>query len=124
MDDSQLFLDVAMTALCSAGYEVHRLSSLGQLDRLVGVPDVDLVLMDVQMPEVYGDDLAMVLREVRGLRAPIYLLSSLDDAALAERATGAGVQGYLRKHDGMEALVRQVDDIFAEGSFCGPPVVG
>jgi len=36
--------------------------------------------MDVQMPELYGADVAMVLRHERAIATPIYLLSTLDEA--------------------------------------------
>ena len=42
----------------------------------------DLILMDVQMPELYGDDVAMVLRNERHITTPIYLFSSLSPGEL------------------------------------------
>jgi CheY-like chemotaxis protein len=110
MDDSALFLEVGKTALEEAGYEILQARDLAELERVQEL-EPDLVLMDVQMPEAFGDDVAMVLREVRGLRAPIYLLSSLDVEELTRRAREAGVDGCISKHDGMEAIVRRVREI-------------
>ncbi|MBE7451147.1 MAG: response regulator [Kofleriaceae bacterium] len=109
MDDSVLFLELTQEALARAGYEVVTARDLTELETHTGEPD--LVLMDVQMPEAFGDDLAMVLRHVRGLDAPIYLLSSLDPSELERRAADAGVDGYISKHLGIEAVVGRVDEI-------------
>jgi DNA-binding response OmpR family regulator len=44
----------------------------------------DLVLLDVEVPEVFGDDVGSVLKGSRGLSTPIYLYSSLPAAELDE----------------------------------------
>lgn len=115
MDDSDLFLEVGRTALEERGYEVSVLRDLSDVDRFSSNDNADLVLMDVQMPEAFGDDIGMVLREVRGLRAPIILLSSLDHAELERRAGDAGLDGFISKHDGIAAIVAQVERLI------GPP---
>ena len=111
MDDSDLFLALVGTALADAGYLVTTARDLGELDRRPA--EVDLVLMDVQMPEAFGDDLGMVLRHVRGSAAAIYLLSSLDPDELGRRAAEAGLDGYISKHVGVEGVVARVGEITA-----------
>jgi DNA-binding NarL/FixJ family response regulator len=64
--------------------------------------------MDVQMPEAFGDDVALTLREAYGISAPIYLLSSLDEADLAERVQWARIDGYISKQIGLDSLVNRV----------------
>jgi DNA-binding response OmpR family regulator len=71
----------------------------------------DLILMDVQMPELYGDDVAAVLRHVRGARARIFLFSNLPQEELEQRASEAGLDGYINKRDGMDALVSQLREL-------------
>jgi DNA-binding NarL/FixJ family response regulator len=64
--------------------------------------------MDVQMPELYGDDVAAVLKLERSVKTPIYLFSTLTDAELAERAREARADGYISKSEGVEHLVDRV----------------
>ena len=71
----------------------------------------DLILMDVQMPELYGDDVANVLRNVRAVRTPIYLFSTLPDEELQERVADARVDGFISKGRGAEHLVAEVRKI-------------
>src|SRR5829696_4260456 len=94
MDDSDIFLEMTSTALQRAGYDVVCASDLEQLAEARKGGPSDLVLMDVEMPEAFGDDIALALREAYGIHAPIYLLSSLDEADLADRVEWAGAAGF------------------------------
>ena len=111
VDDSLLVLDMMRTAPTAAGYEVLTAADLSQLDHHRGTSRPDLVLMDVQMPEAFGDDVAMVLRAARDVEAPIYLLSTLDEADLKRRAADAEIDGYINKQIGVEAIVKRVQQI-------------
>jgi two-component system, OmpR family, alkaline phosphatase synthesis response regulator PhoP len=114
VDDSPLLLDLAKEALELAGYTVLVAQDFSQLASLGEERKIDLILMDVQMPELYGDDVAMVLRAVRGVETPIYLLSSLNAEELAERAHEADIDGYICKRDGIDALVERVAQILQD----------
>lgn len=114
VDDSPLMLDMAKEALELAGYTILIAQDFSQLAHIQDDRNLDLILMDVQMPELYGDDVAMVLREVRGVKTPIYLLSSLNAEELAERANEADIDGYICKRDGIDALVERVRQILGD----------
>lgn len=118
VEDSPLILAASVHALKTAGYEVAARSSFNDLLES-GFEGFDLVLMDVQMPELYGDDVAAVLRHGRGLTTPIYLFSSLPEADLAERAAAARVDGYILKDKGMDHMVSRVGEILGAGASRG-----
>ncbi len=113
MDDSEIFREIARDALQRAGYDVTCAADLAELRALRKQPS-DLILMDVQMPEAYGDDLAMTLKSPPEAPTPIYLLSSLGAAELSERAEWARINGYISKNRGMEAIVAEVRRILAD----------
>jgi CheY-like chemotaxis protein len=77
MDDSPIFLEVTRAALEAVGYQVACASDLAELARVRdhAPTDLALVLMDVQMPEVFGDDVALTLRHAYGFSVPIYCTS-------------------------------------------------
>lgn len=108
MDDSEIFLEVARRALEQAGYEVVTANDLESFQQARQQKPADLVLMDVQMPEAFGDDIAMTLRFAHDVDTPIYLLSSLNDAELEERTKEAQIDGYISKNAGMDRIVEQV----------------
>ena len=111
MDDSPLFLEVARHVFTAAGYDVVCACDLAELERLRSEKPADLVLMDVQMPEAFGDDIAMTLRFAHGVKTPIYLLSSLADDDLADRAVWAKADGFISKSVGMDGILDRVRGI-------------
>ena len=112
VDDSPIILAASAHALTEAGYLVETRNGVDDLVAQ-GFTGFDLILMDVQMPELYGDDVAAVLRTERGVTTPIYLFSSVDEAELAELAKGARVAGYISKQVGTEGLVERVRTILS-----------
>ena len=110
VDDSALIRATAAQALGSAGFEVTVRAGFDELLEH-GIDGFDLILMDVQMPELYGDDVAFTLRGERGITTPIYLFSSLEDGELARLADDAGIDGYISKSAGLEALIARVRQI-------------
>jgi CheY-like chemotaxis protein len=115
VDDSRVFLTALRFELEGRGYQttcVHRLQDLARLPDRGGL---DLVLIDVQMPEAFGDDVATLLRQSYGVAAPILLLSSLDDAELDRRASEAEVEGYVSKRDGVVPIADRVAEVLGGG---------
>jgi two-component system alkaline phosphatase synthesis response regulator PhoP len=108
MDDSEIFLEVTRRALEQAGYEVITANDLETFQQARQQKPADLVLMDVQMPEAFGDDIAMTLRFAHDVDTPIYLLSSLSDQELAERVNEAQIDGFISKNIGIDRIVEQV----------------
>jgi len=108
VDDSALFLEMALAALRAVGLEAVGARDLAELENRLDAPPYDLILMDLQMPEAFGDDVADVLRHVRGVPTPIYLISHLPEEELARRAAEARVEGFISKLQGMDALVAKV----------------
>ncbi len=105
LDDSPLILTVTRFALEAAGFEVAAAEDLATFDRLRTAFSPDLILIDVQMPEAFGDDVVSTLRGLHGVRVPILLVSGLQEEELARRARAAEASGYVLKEAGMTALV-------------------
>lgn len=111
LDDSEVVLDIARKYLQDAGYVVSTALSLAEFDRHKANREPDLILLDVQMPELEGDDLGRTLRRERGVKVPILLFSTLEDEALRDRANAAGLDGFVSKNAGLEALVAEVQSM-------------
>jgi DNA-binding response OmpR family regulator len=110
VDDSPLIRASAAAALDHAGFHV---TVRGAFDELLahGTEGFDLILMDVHMPELFGDDVAFTLRGERGVTTPIYLFSSVEEAELRKLAAEAGIDGYIPKSAGLDVLVARVREI-------------
>ncbi len=110
-DDSPLVLGMMRVALEAEGYRVEVAADLRAFERHRASLAPDLILLDVQMPEVFGDDIAVTLREWHDVKVPILLVSSLEESQLAERAVEAEADGYVMKSAGMPALVKRCKEL-------------
>jgi CheY-like chemotaxis protein len=111
LDDSPLALAVSRAALEGAGFTVVIAENLATFEAQRVACKPDLILVDVQMPEAYGDDVVATLLGGKGVDVPIVLFSSLDEAELARRTLEARATGYICKSDGMNELVRRCREL-------------
>ena len=63
------------------------------------------------MPEAFGDDVALTLREHKGVQVPILLVSNLDESELSTCAERAHAAGFIQKRAGMSELVRRCKEV-------------
>jgi DNA-binding response OmpR family regulator len=115
IDDSALVLEVTRSILQTAGYDVAIAMTVEAFETERRDHPPDLIVIDVQMPEVFGDDLAGTLRGAYEVTTPMILLSSLDESELARRAEEAEIEGFVTKRSGPAALLAKVREVL------GPP---
>lgn len=108
IDDSALVLEFTRAVLEKAGYDVRTAMTVDELERARLADPPDLIIVDVQMPELFGDDLAGALRGAYGVKTPMMLLSTLEEDELAQRAAEAEIEGFVTKKAGPEALLATV----------------
>jgi DNA-binding NarL/FixJ family response regulator len=70
----------------------------------------DVAILDIRLPRRDGLALARQIRE-RGWPIRILLLSAYEEADLVRQALALGVEGYLLKHEGLEAIVTAVRSV-------------
>ena len=117
--DDSAFIGLALgAALRDAGFFVDTARDLAEIER---APRPDLVLMDVVMPEAYGDDIAAQLRATGKLVCPFVLMSSMPEGELAERARETGVEGFVSKQRGLGAIVARVRAVLGLTASGRPP---
>jgi DNA-binding NarL/FixJ family response regulator len=91
----------------------------GEVIRQVGVLDPDVLLLDLEMPEMDGVQALRHLRRERpDLRAIVFTAFDSDDRIVA--AVQAGAQGYLLKGAPREEVFRAVRVVHAGGSLLQP----
>src|SRR4051812_38655246 len=97
IDDSPMIVDLLLKGLQSAGIEAEAASDLATLDARLSVGHHELVLVDVNMPEMYGDDVVEFLREQRKLTCKLLLYSDISEDELAVKVKRSGADGYISK---------------------------
>lgn len=108
IDDSQTTLTLIVASLNGAGIESDSASTLKEVDQRLAKASYEVVLVDVNMPEMFGDDVLEFLREARSLKAKLLLYSDLPEDELVERATSSRADGYILKSQGVEAAIAEV----------------
>lgn len=98
VDDEPGIRDTLQRSLTRMGYTVV-LAADGQeaVERFCADPlAIDLVIMDVTMPRMSGDDAFRAMREVRA-DLDVILMSGFDRRAVLQRVLGEGAAGVLKK---------------------------
>jgi DNA-binding response OmpR family regulator len=85
LDDSRFVLEQTKKTLGDAGYDVSCFLDPAALTHEV-LDAAALVLVDVNMREVFGDDVIGFLKERLGVRAPVFLYSSIGEDGYEARA--------------------------------------
>ncbi|WP_376793286.1 response regulator [Thermoflexus sp.] len=70
----------------------------------------DVAVLDIRLPRRDGLALAREIRR-RGWPIRVLLLSAYEDEALIQEAMAVGVEGYLLKQEGMEAIAAAVQSV-------------
>ncbi len=112
VDDDVNAMTQAKRALESGGYEVVLLDNALMLASTLRRNPVDLVLFETELSTVKGSLVLNSLRDHQVAHAPIWLLSKLIGATLAERAKECGAEGAIEKSS--KTLLREVHGALAK----------
>jgi DNA-binding response OmpR family regulator len=113
IDDSQLVLKLTKLALERVGYRVQTLLDPGEFNP-EGAASPDLLLVDINMPQFYGDDVVSYIKDTWNLHAPILLFSNVSEKELAAAVNRCGADGYISKHWGMDEMIATVQTILGD----------
>lgn len=112
LDDSTIALEMERAVLEERGYRVSTASNLLEFQAQLDAFQPEIILTDVVMPDISGNDIVKVLKQdFHTERIPIILLSSKPDDELQEIAEQAGADGFLSKSHGIEKVGDMVDEM-------------
>ena len=121
-DDHPLFRGALREAVHGLLADVAEAGSFEQVvERLEAGGDVDLILLDLQMPGVRGFSGLMYLR-AQYPSLPVAIVSANDDPVVIRRCVEFGAAGFLPKTLGVEALRAAIASVLA-GEMWTPPDV-
>lgn len=111
IDDDKAMLAVVRRQLEAAGYAVVTSESALKMPSIVQKEKPDLVLLDVEMPALRGDQVVEMSKLFDFLRrTPILLHSGKPEEELAVLARNTGATGYMCKTSNPLQFVRQVGE--------------
>ncbi len=113
-DDSELIHKHTVPILEAAGYVVQQAFNGKEALEVIEREHPDLLLTDVEMPELDGFSLCRTLKEdERTASIPVVICSSLGEAADLEKGFDAGADDYLVKPVVPEELVSRLHSLLA-----------
>ncbi len=115
IDDSEVVLEMTRFTLEAAGFRVlTRDRAQGSIVAILHAQP-DLVLLDVNMPNMSGDSIAEILSRAGPTRSTVIVLySSLPANALRMKALATGAHGFIQKTSVQVDLIRQVRAFLAQ----------
>jgi CheY-like chemotaxis protein len=120
IDDSPMMVQLITQALVGVGLAADAASNLAELDKQLDAHFYDLVLVDVNMPEMYGDDVVEFLKVQRQIKAKLYLYSDISEEELTAKTAAVGADGYITKSSGLETAVETIQAALGAAAAAGP----
>jgi two-component system, chemotaxis family, sensor kinase CheA len=115
VDDSAFFRNMLAPVLKAAGYKVRTAPNAQEGLAALRAQSFDVVLTDIEMPDMNGFEFAEVIRSDNNLgQMPIIALSAMVSPAAIERGRQAGFHDYVAKFDRpglIAALKEQTADV-------------
>lgn len=94
-------------------------SSGAEVLELVGDKSYDIIILDINMPNISGLDALKQLQSIQP-DTPVLILSMYPESQYATRTLKAGASGYLTKEAAPENLIQAIQKVVSGGRFITP----
>jgi FixJ family two-component response regulator len=112
IDDDESFRVATDSLLRARGYVVHTFASAAEFLGSPLLDEISCVITDVQMPDISGLQLQILLRD-RGSTVPIIFITAFPEESARVRAMREGAVGFLSKASKASALIRCLEEALA-----------
>jgi CheY-like chemotaxis protein len=120
IDDSEMTIALLQSSLQKLGIIADCATDLAGIDVHLKQHAYQLIVVDVNMPEMYGDDVVEFLRVQKHIQARLILYSDAPEVELSARARRVGAHGTISKAHGLEASVQAIEAALA--AHCASPL--
>ena len=114
VEDNEINLEIMHSQLTSLGYKVDTALNGKEALEKFQKNKYDVVLTDIEMPEMNGYELAAAIRRLKkdaGYAAPVLAITASEFDLNEERAVSMGFTGYMLKPLDLELLKSKFADI-------------
>jgi two-component system cell cycle response regulator DivK len=112
VEDNELNMRLFCDLLDAFGYEAHKCRDGVKAIEIARAEKPDLIIMDIQLPEVSGLDITRWLKDDPELaHIPVLAVTAFAMRADEQRVREAGCEGYLSKPIQMTSFLRAVEEL-------------
>ena len=112
VEDNELNMRLFCDLLDAFGYEAHKCRDGVKAIEIAREEAPDLIIMDIQLPEVSGLDITRWLKDDPELsHIPVLAVTAFAMRADEQRVREAGCEGYLSKPIQMTSFLRTVEEL-------------
>ena len=118
-EDNPINREIMLSQLTALGYAVKEAANGKEALRKYQTEPCDLILTDIEMPEMDGYGLAAEIRRLEqaaGSRIPILAITASDFDLDEGKARSAGLDGYMLKPLDPKVLAKKLADIFCRSA--------
>ncbi len=109
IDDDAVVRQFVELVLAQAGYNVSSVATAELGVKALQSARWDLVLLDINMPDMTGLEVLRLLRKYQRVKASVMMMTSRGDLATVREAMEGGADGYLVKPFGPQDLLKRID---------------
>ena len=114
VDDNLLNIKVAKRALDSLGVQIDScISGIECIDRVKSGEEYDVILMDIMMPKMSGEECFKELKKIDGYNIPVIALTADAIEGAREKYLDLGFVDYIAKPFTKEQIKEKLDKIFS-----------
>ncbi len=112
VEDNELNMRLFCDLLDAYGYQALRATDGAAALEIARAETLDLIIMDIQLPEMSGLDVTRILKKDEGLaHIPVLAVTAFAMRADEDRVREAGCEGYLSKPIQIGSFIRAVKDL-------------
>ena len=111
IDDQQLILLSVEKRLTELGYEVKTANSGKAGIAAIDTFDPDMVIVDINMPDLSGIEVIQYIRIVRKLHIPILVMSGNTNEKTILESYNLGIDDYMKKPVSLDEMVARINRI-------------
>lgn len=116
VEDNELNMRLFCDLLDSFGYRTFQCRDGGKAVDIARAEKPDLIIMDIQLPEVSGLDITRWIKDDDALKhIPVLAVTAFAMRTDEQRVREAGCEGYLSKPIQIASFIRAVEDLLPRG---------
>lgn len=121
IDDDAVVRQFVELVLAQAGYSVSSVATAELGIKALQTARWDLVLLDINMPDMTGLEVLRLLRKYQKVKAAVMMMTARGDVTTVREAMSQGADGYLVKPFGPQDLLKRVEAMLNPEKFRSPP---